>query len=286
MSLEMSSDRPRIISVQDEARCKVVPILFSEEPERNGGFHPKPCPSEDLHAVKVFYYDWNSKRCQMSHMKVCPSDLADVFSQQLNSFSSLNECLESNFHKIAQGVVIKLFSLLPSDCAPKDFVCKLPFAPSEPFDKTMEHATKFSYNQASSLCEPYVSAKGSSLDKIWANQFDSLDECEGCQLVKAGFGSSCVHALYFVVCMGQDSASDSVAFDQNMPNPKIPQPWQCTDTPAIKGVPKNRSCLAYDNSFGYTFDGGQCVPSDYNGCIDTYNKFKDLETCSTSTILC
>ena len=57
-------------------------------------------------------------------------------------------------------------------------------------------------------------------------------------------------------------------------------PWQCTDKAAIKTVAKNRSCLAYDNTNGYTFLDGECIPSDYNGCIDTYNKFRDLKTCT------
>ena len=65
-----------------------------------------------------------------------------------------------------------------------------------------------------------------------------------------------------------------------MPNPNHPMPWQCTDKAAIKTVAKNRSCLAYDNTNGYTFLDGECIPSDYNGCIDTYNKFRDLKTCT------
>ena len=65
-----------------------------------------------------------------------------------------------------------------------------------------------------------------------------------------------------------------------MPNPNHPMPWQCTDKAAIKTLAKNRSCLAYDNTNGYTFLDGECIPSDYNGCIDTYNKFRDLKTCT------
>ena len=38
-----------------------------------------------------------------------------------------------------------------------------------------------------------------------------------------------------------------------------------------------------DGPKGYTFLDGECIPSDYNGCIDTYNKFKDLETCTQGT---
>ena len=69
------------------------------------------------------------------------------------------------------------------------------------------------------------------------------------------------------------------------PSPKAPERWQCTDVAGLESVLKNRSCLAYDNSNGYTFYQGECVPSDYNGCIDTYNKFKDLETCTRGTFL-
>ena len=65
-----------------------------------------------------------------------------------------------------------------------------------------------------------------------------------------------------------------------------PQQWQCTDKAALKEIAKNRSCLAYDNSNGYTFLNGECIPSDYNGCIDTYNKFMDLKTCTQGKLLC
>ena len=71
-----------------------------------------------------------------------------------------------------------------------------------------------------------------------------------------------------------------------MPNPNHPMPWQCTDKAAIKTVAKNRSCLAYDNTNGYTFLDGECIPSDYNGCIDTYNKFRDLKTCTQGKNKC
>lgn len=67
-----------------------------------------------------------------------------------------------------------------------------------------------------------------------------------------------------------------------MPSPNAPEEWQCTDVPALKNLPKNRSCLAYDSSNGYTYQDGKCVTSDYNGCIDTYNKFKNMKTCSLS----
>ena len=67
-----------------------------------------------------------------------------------------------------------------------------------------------------------------------------------------------------------------------MPSPSFPEIWQCTDVPALKYLLKNRSCLAYDSSNGYTFYDGKCVPSDYNGCIDTYNKFKNIDTCTQS----
>ena len=83
----------------------------------------------------------------------------------------------------------------PSDCAPKDFVCKLPFAPmTEALHETGETVTRFSYNLASMQCESFASALPSSADKTWTNQFDSLEECEGCQLVKADFESSHAHA--------------------------------------------------------------------------------------------
>ena len=81
------------------------------------------------------------------------------------------------------------------------------------------------------------------------------------------------------------SASDSAsAVDPDMPNPMQPMLWQCTDKAAIKNISKNRSCLAYDNTNGYTFFDGECIPSDYNGCIDTYNKFRDLNTCTEGMI--
>ena len=38
-----------------------------------------------------------------------------------------------------------------------------------------------------------------------------------------------------------------------------------------------------DGPKGYTFSDGECIPSDYNGCIDTYNKFKDLKICTQGT---
>ena len=72
------------------------------------------------------------------------------------------------------------------------------------------------------------------------------------------------------------------AISANMPSSNAPEEWQCTDVPALKHLPKNRSCLAYDSSNGYTYQDGKCVTSDYNGCIDTYNKFKNMETCSLS----
>ena len=95
-----------------------------------------------------------------------------------------------------------------------------------------------------------------------------------------------IYIMIFLVCVpiktpdGNESANATI--DVNMPSPSFPEIWQCTDVPALKYLLKNRSCLAYDSSNGYTFYDGKCVPSDYNGCIDTYNKFKNIDTCTQS----
>ena len=96
--------------------------------------------------------------------------------------------------------------------------------------------------------------------------------------------SICTTNVSIVVCTSivDDDAEMTKAIDDNMPNPNAPKVWQCTDVPAFKDLPKNRSCLAYDGSNGYTYYHGKCVPSDYDGCIDTFNKFKDMETCTQS----
>ena len=85
---------------------------------------------------------------------------------------------------------------------------------------------------------------------------------------------------------GAQLDESKASIDKSMPAPKAPKPWQCTDVPALKDLAqKNRSCLAYDNSKGYTYVDGECIPSDYSGCIDTYNKFKDIDLCTQSTFL-
>ena len=85
---------------------------------------------------------------------------------------------------------------------------------------------------------------------------------------------------------GNDTSTraNNRAVDPTMPGADIPKSWQCTDVPALKELPKNRSCLAYDTTKGYTHYMGKCIQSDYNGCIDTYNKFKDLESCTQSKL--
>ena len=100
----------------------------------------------------------------------------------------------------------------------------------------------------------------------WSNQFNTYEECQ----------SLCMHSI----------EESKASIDKSMPAPKAPKPWQCTDVPALKDLAqKNRSCLAYDNSKGYTYVDGECIPSDYSGCIDTYNKFKDIDLCTQSTFL-
>ena len=130
---------------------------------------------------------------------------------------------------------------------------------------------KFFYNANHQSCEPFMLIQ--SLAKVddpsrekWSNQFNTYEECQ----------SLCMHSI----------EESKASIDKSMPAPKAPKPWQCTDVPALKDLAqKNRSCLAYDNSKGYTYVDGECIPSDYSGCIDTYNKFKDIDLCTQSTFL-
>ncbi len=79
------------------------------------------------------------------------------------------------------------------------------------------------------------------------------------------------------------------ALDPDIPDPSAPRYWQCTDIAALTHLTRqnttaSRTCLAFDNTNGYTYYNGHCIPSDYNGCIDTYNKFKSLEHCTKSKV--
>ena len=137
---------------------------------------------------------------------------------------------------------------------------------SEIFHSQSKPSVYYYFNPKLLLCEPFLHIHSSiriSEDDRWQNRFDTFEDCRR-------------------LCMKNETKS---SIDKSMPSPKAPKPWQCTDVPALKDLPKNRSCLAYDNSNGYTFVDGQCIPSDYSGCIDTYNKFKDIDVCSQSKVL-
>jgi hypothetical protein len=120
------------------------------------------------------------------------------------------------------------------------------------------------------------------------NNFESLEDCEE-STVAFTLSQSNVSLISSVLAciVSRVNNSSPTALDMTMPDPQIPELWQCTDVPALKEEASGprRSCLAYDNSNGYTYYKGHCVPSDYNGCIDTYNKFKDLEACTKSLYL-
>ena len=135
----------------------------------------------------------------------------------------------------------------------------------EIFHSRSKPSIYYYFNNKLELCEPFLhihSGIRKTIEDRWQNSFDTFDECR-------------------TLCMKNETKS---SIDKNMPSSRAPKPWQCTDVPALKDLPKNRTCLAYDNSKGYTFVDGRCIPSDYNGCIDTYNKFKDIDVCSQSNI--
>ena len=89
----------------------------------------------------------------------------------------------------------------------------------------------------------------------WKNEFKTLEECQG-------------------LCEGGslNVTASGAAVDENMPDSQHPQAWQCTDTPALESWIRKRSCLAYDNSNGYTFDQGECVPSGRKSKLERYSR--------------
>ena len=157
------------------------------------------------------------------------------------------------------------------ECSTLDSKCHQATPKSEIFHPlTSETVIQFFYNAHRQSCQPFILIQ--SLAKVkdpkWSNQFNTYEECQN-------------------LCMHHPGDESKASIDKNMPGPKAPKPWQCTDVPALKNLTaqKNRSCLAYDNSKGYTYVDGECIPSDYSGCIDTYNKFKDIDLCTKSTCL-
>jgi hypothetical protein len=81
------------ITADDTSKCSLVPLVFSSDASCNGGFHPGPCPSEELLSVKVVYYDWNVQECHDSHLKICPGTEANIFND-FNAFRTQFQCHE------------------------------------------------------------------------------------------------------------------------------------------------------------------------------------------------
>ena len=157
-----------------------------------------------------------------------------------------------------------IFFFFAAECSTLEAKCHQDRPQSESYHPIQSHNTiQFFYNVHHRRCEPFIYIQSRTVLKSrekWYNQFNTYDECKS-------------------LCMKNESKA---SIDKSMPGPKAPKPWQCTDVPALKDLPKNRSCLAYDNSKGYTYVDGQCIPSDYSGCIDTYNKFRDIDLCTQS----
>ena len=145
------------------------------------------------------------------------------------------------------------------DCSTPESKCHQARPVSEDFGTNSKPLIFYFFNDMSRRCEPFLHTHYKDFD-TWSNVFDTDEKCRN-------------------LCMKNETKS---SIDKTMPSSIAPRSWQCTDVPALKDLPKNRSCLAFDNSKGYTYLDGQCVPSDYSGCIDTYNKFKDIDTCTQS----
>ena len=71
---------------------------------------PQPCPDAELRSLALYYFDWQVEKCHQSHLKICPGDEKLIFSQKLNAFKTLWDCLNS--------------------CAPQEAKCDLNFANS------------------------------------------------------------------------------------------------------------------------------------------------------------
>ncbi len=154
--------------------CKMTPILFSQNPTCNGGYQPRPCTTTELQTIEIHYYDWNLKDCTGSRMDVCP-DEDEQFYGKVNGFRTRSECMMGM--KICP-LPYKIAIMICLGCV-VEAKCLMPFGPTWPYKPELDHFKRFSYNQRSKQCEPYIYVQNPEMQALapGANHFFDYPEC-------------------------------------------------------------------------------------------------------------